>query len=269
MWVDALLHWDDKVRGKVLIVTGSSGIGAVAAKMGAAAGARLLVATADEASGIELQGETGCELWTGDLVLPGSAGSVLSQCLSRFGRVDCLFNVAGLSGRRYGDGPVHECTDEGWEVTLSHNLEILFRMSRAVVGRMLEQAPDENGVRGTIVSLGSVLSETPEPRHFGNHAYAAAKGAVASISRSMAAYYAPLGIRVNVVAPGMVRTPASERASASAELTEFLRRKQPLSAGLVEAEDVACAALFLLGDEARAITGSVLSVDGGWKVTGV
>jgi len=89
------------------------------------------------------------------------------------------------------------------------------------------------------------------------------------MSRSMAAYYAPHKIRVNVVAPGLVRTPASQRAQTTPELQEFIGRKQPLSGGMVEAEDVARAALFLLSEEARSITGEVLTVDAGWRVTDV
>jgi len=84
----------------------------------------------------------------------------------------------------------------------------------------------------------------------------------------MAAYYAPHKIRVNAIAPGLVRTPASERASAG-ELEEFLRQKQPLSGGMIDAEDAAHAALFLLSEDARPITGEVLAVDGGWQITGV
>jgi NAD(P)-dependent dehydrogenase (short-subunit alcohol dehydrogenase family) len=255
--------------GKILVVTGSSGIGAAAARLAVQAGARVVIATGDEVSGIELAGETGAELWTGELARRGAAESVLSLCLSKFARVDALFNAAGLSGRRFGDGPVDECTDEGWETTLAQNLEITFRMCRAVVGRMLEQAAGEDGVRGAIVNMGSALAEAPEPRHFAHHAYAAAKGGVVALSRAMAAYYAPQGIRVNVLAPAVVRTPASERAGGDPEFQEFLRRKQPLTGGMVDVADVARAALFLLGGGARAMTGEVLTVDGGWKVTGV
>jgi NAD(P)-dependent dehydrogenase (short-subunit alcohol dehydrogenase family) len=258
------------LRDKILIITGSTGIGAAAARLAALQGARLLVATSDEISGFELAAETGAECWVGDVTLPESAASVLAQCLSRFGRVDALFNVAGLSGRRYGDGPAHQLTDEGWEVTITQNLTVTFQMCRAAILRMLEQEVSENGVRGAIVNMGSVLVEAPEPLHFATHAYAAAKGGIAAMSRSMAAYYAPHKIRVNVVAPGLVRTPASERAQAtSPELHEFIRRKQPLTGGMVDAEDVARAALFLLSEEARSITGEVLTVAAGWGVTGV
>ena len=82
-------------------------------------------------------------------------------------------------------------------------------------------------------------------------------------------YYAPHGIRVNLVAPGLVRTPASEAARANAELSAFLAKKQVLSGGMIDAEEVAGAALFLLSDEARSISGQVVAVDGGWSVTGV
>jgi len=256
------------LRNKVLIVTGSSGIGAAALRLAAGEGARLMVASGDEESAWEAAAETGAECWVGDLTRPGSAESVLAQCLSRFGRVDALFNATGLSGRRFGDGPDHECTDEGWDLTLAHNLKTVFHMCRAATGRMLEQAVGEEGIRGAIVNTSSILTEAPEPRHFPTHAYAAAKGAVAALSRSMAAYYAPHKIRVNTIAFGLVRTAASERAAAG-ELAGFVRKKQPLAEGMIEAEDAARAALFLLSGEALPITGQMLAVDGGWSVTGV
>jgi len=256
-------------EGKILIVTGSAGIGAATVLRAAEAGARVLIATGDATSGWELAEQTGAEVWVGDLTLRDSAASVLAQCLSKFGRVDALFNVAGLSGRRFGDGPAHECTGEGWEITLAHNLRTMFMISRAVIGRMLEQAVDENGLRGAILNMGSVLAEVPEPRFFATHAYAAAKGAVVSMSRSLASYYAPHGIRVNTIAPGLVRTPLSRSSEDSPELVELIRKKQPLTSGMIEADDVARAAIFLLGEDARTITGEVLAVDAGWKVSGV
>jgi NAD(P)-dependent dehydrogenase (short-subunit alcohol dehydrogenase family) len=257
------------MEGQALIVTGSTGIAAATARLAAQAGARLVIATSDPDSGWELAAETGAECWVGELALVNSADSVLGVCLARYGRVDALFNSSGLSGRRFGDGPVHECSDEGWDVTLQHNLRTMFQMCRSVIGRMLQQEPRADGIRGAVLNMGSVLAEAPEPRHFATHAYAAAKGAVVAMSRSMAAYYAPHKIRVNVIAPGLVRTPASQRSQANAELLQFLEKKQPLTAGMVEAEDVARAALFLLGPDSRQITGDVLAVDAGWSVTSV
>jgi NAD(P)-dependent dehydrogenase (short-subunit alcohol dehydrogenase family) len=256
-----------ELRGRVLIVTSSTGIGAAAARLAVEAGARLVVATGDEASGWELASEIGADVWVGDLTRPSAADSVVAQCLSKFARIDGLFNAAGLSGRRYGDGPADECTDDGWATTLAHNLNATFHMCRAVSRRMLQQEVGANGVRGSILNMGSVLDSSPEPRHFANHAYAAAKGGVVALSRAMAAYYAPHKIRVNVIAPGLVRTPASERSEADPELSEFLKKKQPLTDGMFEAVEVARAALFLLSEDSRPVTGEVIRVDAGWSVS--
>ena len=83
----------------------------------------------------------------------------------------------------------------------------------------------------------------------------------------MAAYYAPRKIRVNVIAPSLIRTPMSRRAQENPEILELMETKQPLCKDLIEAEEVARAALFLLGDDARMITGDVLTVDAGWSVS--
>jgi NAD(P)-dependent dehydrogenase (short-subunit alcohol dehydrogenase family) len=254
-------------EGRVLIITSASGIGAAAARLAAKTGAQMLVASADEVAGMELVAETGAVLWAGDPARANSAESILSQCLAKFGRVDALFNVAGLSGRRYGDGPVHECTDEGWDTTITQNLTVTFHMCRVVAGRMLQQAGDEHGIRGAILNTASVLTDAPEPAHFATHAYAAAKGGVTALTRAMAAYYAPHKIRVNAVAPAMVRTAASAGAQALPEVNQLIEGKQPLAAGMVDAEDVARAALFLLGPDSRYVTGEVLAVDAGWKVS--
>jgi NAD(P)-dependent dehydrogenase (short-subunit alcohol dehydrogenase family) len=237
-------------------------------RLAAERGARLVIATTDEITGWELAAETGAECWAGDLRRPAAPDSVLSQCLSKFGRLDGLFNVAGLSGRRFGDGPVHEIEDEAWHTTLDQNLTLAFRFCRAALGRMIVQSPDEEGARGAIVNVGSVLVDAPEPKHFATHAYAAAKGGIAAMSRSMAAYYAPHGIRVNWLSPGLASTPAGERTHSTTEIQDFVRGKQPLTRGMIPVEDIARAALFLLGSESRAITGDALAVDAGWRWSG-
>jgi NAD(P)-dependent dehydrogenase (short-subunit alcohol dehydrogenase family) len=116
--------------------------------------------------------------------------------------------------------------------------------------------------------MSSVLACSPQAQYFATHAYAASKGAIISMSRAMAAYYAPHKIRVNVIAPALVRTPMSERAQSDDEVMEFISHKQPLSGGMLDAGDVAAAALFLLGEQSRHITGQVVTVDGGWTVSG-
>lgn len=125
-----------------------------------------------------------------------------------------------------------------------------------------------NGLRGTILNMASVLGFAPQAQSFATHAYAASKGAILGMSRSMAAYYAPHKIRVNVIAPALVRTPMSRRAQSDPEILDLMKTKQPLAEDLIEAEDVARAALFLLSDESRMITGDTLTVDAGWCVSG-
>lgn len=147
------------------------------------------------------------------------------------------------------------------------NVKSVFLMCRAVVRRMLEQQACESGMRGSILNMASALAFSPEPKFFATHAYAASKSAIIGLTRAMAAYYAPSKIRVNAVAPGLTRTPMSLRAQQNPELLEFIKTKQPLSEDLIEAADVARAAVFLLSDDARAVTGEVMSVDAGWRLS--
>jgi NAD(P)-dependent dehydrogenase (short-subunit alcohol dehydrogenase family) len=243
------------MHDRVLLISGASGIAAETAALAREAGARVFTVALSDADCI------------GDLTDAAVANRSVAECVARYGSIDALFNVAGISGRRLGDGPVHECTDEGWQRTLANNLETTFNLSRAVLRQMLAQPARENGVRGAILNMASVLAASPEPRHFATHAYAASKGAIVALTTAMAAYYAPHGIRVNAVAPGLVRTPMSARAQTSPAILEAMRHKQPLAGTLIEPGDVARAALFLLGDESRMITGEVLAVDAGWHVS--
>jgi NAD(P)-dependent dehydrogenase (short-subunit alcohol dehydrogenase family) len=235
----------------VLLITGTTGI--------AEATAELAVDRGHEVHAVGLPDS--------DLTSPEAADEAVDHCVLHHGRLDGLFHVAGASGRRHGDGPLHECTSEGWRFTLDANLTTAFHIARAALRQMLRQDPGPDGRRGALLLMSSVLATSPEPRHFATHAYAAAKGAVISLGRAMAAYYAPHGIRVNVIAPGLVRTPMTQRAQADEEIVEWMRVKQPLAGDLLAPGDIARAALFLLGDESAHITGQVLGVDAGWSVS--
>ena len=262
-----------KLQDKVCLITGSTGIAAATAELAIGEGARVFF-TSHSAESCTALAETlraregNCEFHIGDLTLPASAAEIVRSCVSRFGRIDALFNVVGISGRPYGDGPVHECTAEAWDITLDTNVKSMFLLCKAVLGQMLAQPPGAGGLRGSILNMGSVLALSPESRFFASHAYAASKGAILGLSRAMAAYYAPFKIRVNVIAPGLVRTPMSARAQEKEEILEFMKTKQPLCDDLIEPEMVARAALFLLSDDARCITGDILTVDAGWSVSG-
>jgi NAD(P)-dependent dehydrogenase (short-subunit alcohol dehydrogenase family) len=187
--------------------------------------------------------------------------AAFEAALSKLGALDALFNVAGISGRRYGDGPWHECTTEGFEATFASNVRTAFFMTREALRYwMREQRP------GNVLTMGSVTAFHPEPVRFATHAYAGSKGALESMTIGAAAYYAPHRIRLNVIAPGLVRTPMSARAQRDPEILEYIRGKQPLSDGMLEPEAIARAALFLLSEESLPITGQVVRVDGGWSV---
>jgi NAD(P)-dependent dehydrogenase (short-subunit alcohol dehydrogenase family) len=258
---------------KICLITGSTGIGAATARLAAEAGARVFVVSRTEAHcralAEEIVAAGGCANFrAADLTHAAAVDDAVAHCAAEFGRIDALFNVAGISGRRFGDGPMHECTEEGWDTTLDTNARSMFLMCRAVLRQMLAQPLAENGLRGTILNMASVLAFSPEPRFFATHAYAASKGAIISMSRSMAAYYAPHKIRVNVIAPSLIRTPMSRRAQENSDILERMKTKQPLCEDLIEAAEVARAALFLLGDDARVITGDVMTVDAGWTVSG-
>jgi NAD(P)-dependent dehydrogenase (short-subunit alcohol dehydrogenase family) len=213
------------------------------------------------AAGKELGDST--RVIAGDACEAGTAERAIERCVAEFGGFDGLYHVAGGSGRRHGDGPVHELTDEGWEQTLNLNLTSLMRSNRAAVRQFLAQ-----GTGGAILNMGSVLGWSPSPRFFATHAYAAAKSGIIGFSKSLASYYAPKDIRVNVIAPGLVETPMSRRAVGDAEILRFMQTKQPLDSGQIgTAADLDAAVIFLLSDGARYCTGQVLALDRGWTVS--
>jgi NAD(P)-dependent dehydrogenase (short-subunit alcohol dehydrogenase family) len=230
----------------VLLITGSTGIGEATATLALAQGHHVFVVGRDI---------------VGDLREEVVSERAAARCIERYGAIDALFNVAGISGRRFGDGPLHECSLEGWQATMDNNARTAFLMSRAVLRRWMR-----DGTSGAILNMASVLAFSPEPERFATHAYAASKGAILSLTTAMASYYAPHGIRVNAIAPGLVRTPMTARAQTDENILRFVAAKQPLSSGILDAADVAEAALFLLTERSRHITGVVLTVDGGWSV---
>lgn len=171
-------------------------------------------------------------------------------------RLDALVCAHGISGRRLGDGPVDSCTDEGWAAVLDANLSSVFRYARTAV-----PALRRNG-GGAVVTVSSALGLVGGDADFATHAYAASKAGLVGLTRAMAVYYAPEGIRCNVVAPGLIATPMSRRAQDDARIRERLAELQPLTGDFGAAADVAGACLYLA--TAPFVTGAVLTVDGGW-----
>jgi NAD(P)-dependent dehydrogenase (short-subunit alcohol dehydrogenase family) len=216
--------------------------------------------------------ENECRSLTGELDDAGCAvGDVrdeaavrrgVSECLQRFGRIDALMNVVGASARSLGDGPLHLCTTLAWNTVMDVNARGTFLMCREVLGQW-----KKNRQAGVILNTGSVLARHPQREHFATAGYAASKGAIEAMSVAAAAYYAPEGIRINVIAPGLVNTPMTLRAQGNAEIAKFMVHKQPLRKGMLSAEDIAKTACFLLRQDSSPITGQIITVDAGWTVS--
>jgi NAD(P)-dependent dehydrogenase (short-subunit alcohol dehydrogenase family) len=242
------------LEGRVAVITGAAGgIGRAAAAAFAAAGAQLVLADKSE----DIPREYG-EPFIADVSDAAKAAAVITDAVRLFGRVDVLFNIAGISGRSLGDGPVHECTEAAWDTVLRVNLKSVYLCCRAAIPEMMKTGG------GAIVNLSSVLGAAGAAPHFETHAYAASKAAIIGLTRAMASSYAPYRIRVNCICPGLVETAMSARARAKPDLMDWVARRQSLTGGPVTPDDVAGAAVFLASDQAAAITGAVLPVDGGW-----
>ena len=253
------------------LITGSTGIGAATARVLAAKGWQIFICSRTRENCVQLAEELGAlgaaaGYFAADLSQPESASEMVRACVESFGRLDALYNVAGISGRKFGDGPPLECTDQGWDTVLGTNAGSQFRMCREALAQMLRQEPDARGDRGVVLNMSSILGNDPLPSLFNATAYASSKGAIQAMTRHLAATFAKDRIRVNAIAPGLVATRMSARASEDAAIVARMREKQPLTDGLIPVEDVAEASAFLLSPHSRAITGQVLMVDGGWNV---
>ncbi|HDO1322977.1 TPA: SDR family oxidoreductase [Aeromonas veronii] len=257
---------------KVVLITASTGIGAATAKLLGAQGWSIFVTSLSpehvkafvqelKKLGIEADG-VAC-----DISKPESPAYIINKCLGTFGRIDALYNVAGISGRKYGDGPLELCTDEGWQTVLDINLTSQFRMCREVVQHWLKDSEKYNERVRSILNMASILGIDPMPEYFDTLAYGVSKAAVIGMSKILASTYASNRISVNAIAPGLVETPMSARASQDPKIGSAVEKKQRLSKGMIPIDAVAKLSAFMLSDGCISMTGEVVHPDGGWRVS--
>jgi NAD(P)-dependent dehydrogenase (short-subunit alcohol dehydrogenase family) len=255
-----------------LIVGGTSGIGLATARRFLEEGARVVVSGLTEGSRDDARGRLSplgaVEAIVADVTDPDAVAALFGAALEFLGgRIDVLFHVAGISGRRFGDGPLHECAEAGWDVVMEANAKALFLTNQAAVRRMRAQPLDDFGLRGTVLNMGSVLAWSPSPDDFGTFAYAASKGAIRAMTLAAAARYARDRVRFNLIAPGLIDTPMAARAVGDPAIRAYLATKQPIAGGPGTPDDCAEGALYLCEPASRFVTGTVLTVDGGWCVS--
>ncbi len=245
-----------RLQGRTAIITGAgSGIGRASAKLFAEEGARLALVDRD-AAGLEETLSLVREATThvGDVGDAGLAEAVVGAVVAMNGRLDVLMTAAGFSC----GGTVLTTNPEDWDAVFRTNVGGTWLWARAAVPHMKRQNS------GSIITLASQLAIAGGK---GNSAYIAAKGAIVSLTRTMAVDFATDGIRVNAIAPGAIDTPMLRRSFArhanSDEVRDNSRNRHAMKR-FGQAEEIAQTALHLASDASSFTTGTVMVVDGGW-----
>jgi NAD(P)-dependent dehydrogenase (short-subunit alcohol dehydrogenase family) len=244
--------------GRIAVVTGATrGLGRAFARALAEAGADIVMVGRDPAAAAEVEAElagTGRSALTvlADLTERSSLERILGAAVDRFGHVDILVNNAGACVHR----PALEVTDEQWRQVLDINLDALW-MSCQVFGRhMVERGG------GSIVNIGSISAQIVNRPQW-QPAYNASKAAVHQLTRSLAAEWAPHGVRVNALAPGYVKTEMSP--VDDPRFHRYWIEDAPMQR-YATPEEIAPAVVYLASDAASFVTGSVLVADGGYTI---
>ena len=254
------------LEGKAAIVTGGAGgIGAAITRALAGAGARVAITYRTRARTPDPVEETAAELeqLTGarpllvqvDLCSLESIQASVAEIAERFGRIDICVNSAGTNIQQFALD-IDEAT---WDVILDTNLKGLFFYSQAVA-RVMKATPRADDEWRSIVNVASQMGLVGLHRRA---AYCSSKAGVINLTRVLAIEWAPLGIRVNAVAPTFINTPLAAPMLADPEFREDMLRRSPMGV-IGEPEDVAHGVLYLCSPASRLVTGQTLAIDGGW-----
>lgn len=243
---------------KAVLVTGGGGaIGSAAARRFAEEGARVAIVDldAERAANVASAIGNGALAITADVADEAAANEAVARAVKTFGRLDAVFNNAGISGKV---APVHELPTEDWDRIVRINLRSMFLVLKASVKAMIA-----GGIEGSIVNMGSSMAGWDVLA--GGAGYASTKHGVVGLTRVAALDAAPYGIRVNAICPGVIETtlgvPAADKAQYLAGVQRFADRIPLRRIG--QPEDVAAAVAFLASDDARHVTGVDWLIDGG------
>jgi 2-deoxy-D-gluconate 3-dehydrogenase len=247
-----------RLDGQTAIVTGGAkGIGHGIAERFAEAGANVVIADLDQQAGENAAGATGGHFVAADLSVEADILRLVQEAVNRYGRADILVNNAGI----YPFAPALEMPVALWDKVQAVNLRGLFLLSREFA-----RAARSRSGGGVIVNIGSI--DSLHPSSVGLAAYDASKGGVLMFTRNFALEVAPLGIRVNMIAPGGVTTEGVSEAQRGmpADLMEQFLARVPLGRW-GEPDDIATMALVLATPLSAYVTGATFVVDGGRLLT--
>lgn len=243
-------------ENKVAIVTGGSfGIGKAAAIAFADRGAKVAIADwVEDKETLDTIKSSGGDAFfiKCDISKNEEVKKMIDKSTVQYGRIDYAFNNAGIEGL---SAPTHECTDENWEKIIAVNLKGVWLCMKYEILQMLKQG------KGAIVNNASIAGLVG----FQNiPAYVASKHGVIGLTKNAALEYAKLGIRVNAVCPGVIKTPMIDRFTGkSKEVEKKFEGMEPIGR-LGQPEEVAEAVIWLCSDASSFVTGNALPVDGGW-----